>query len=288
MLSEVFAERAGLAIIADLEPTLARLVAAGRATWPAIVLDPAQFVAHVAARLPRQTQPADWLTALYAEDSYLACACLTGQRAALDAFEHRFAADIARSLDEHDCFDVDDAKQILWQRLFVAGDAAPKIATYSGRGPLRRWLCVVANRLAIDFATAREPMADQRQIAALAITGDDPELSYVKAHYRAAYARAFGDAHAQLTACERTVLVQYYVDALTVDDIAMFHGIHRATASRRLATARARLRELIVTELRIRLQLSEARLRSITRMVRSQLAAPLVRALVAPAAAAPP
>jgi RNA polymerase sigma-70 factor (ECF subfamily) len=282
MLSEVFAERAGLAIVGDLEPMLARLVAAGRAAWPTIVLDPAQFVAHIAARLPPETQPAEWLDAVYAEDSYLACACLTGQRAALDAFEHHFASDIARSLDEHDCFDLDDAKQILWQRLFVGGNAAPKIATYSGRGPLRRWLCVVASRLAIDITIAREPMADQRQIAALAITGDDPELSYVKAHYRAAYARAFGDAHAQLSACYRTVLVQYYVDTLTIEEIAMFHGVHRATAARWLTSARDRLRELIVAQLRIRLQLPESRLRSITRMVRSQLAASLARALVAP------
>jgi len=265
-----------------LASALELLVARCRATFPEISLDAAAFVAHVAARLPQDISPEQWLGEVNAEDSYLACACLHGDRAAIDELDRRFSAEIEPMLRRSYRDDLDDAKQILRQRLLLpTGATEPKLATYSGRGPLRRWLRVVVHRLVLEIIRPRQSFADDWAIAALPMTGDDPEHAYLKTHYRDAYERAFERALAQMSARERTVLAQYHIDGLTVDDLGALYQIHRATASRWVAKMRAHLRALVIEDLRAGLGLSTAGLESVARLVHSQLAGALVRAFAA-------
>ena len=257
------------------------LVARCRDVFPAVVVEHGEFAAYLAERRPNELTPSQWLDAVHAEDCFLACACLRGQRAALDAFELRFGGDIDRALHQSsDRRGIDDAKQILMQRLFVGtANAGPKIGTYSGRGPLRRWLRVVAGRLLLEVVAAREPIADDWEIASVPVTDADPELAYLKARYRSEYKQIFEDAMSRLTARERTVLAQYHVDSLTIDQLGTLYNVHRVTASRWVLKAQTRLREVMLEQLRGRLGLSTTDLHSITRLVRSELSLSLVRVL---------
>jgi len=248
-----------------------------REAFPGLDVPADLFARHVAARCPAELALEDWLGAMFAEDLYLACGCLAGIPAALVAFDARHGPDIERALHGRDRRGLDDAKQILHQRLFVG--PAPKIATYSGRGPLRRWLRVVVGRLLLEVLHAREPLADDWEIAALPVASDDPELAYLKARYRAEYKQAFSDALAELGDRDRTVLAQYHVDGLTIDELGVLYGVHRVTASRWVLKAEAVVRDAVLALLRVRLGLSTADLREVTQLVRSQLSLSLARAL---------
>src|SRR5262249_23753239 len=121
--------------------------------------------------------------------------------------------------------------------------------------------------------------ADDWEIAVVPVAADDPELAYLKARYRAEFKLAFDDALAALTDRERTLLAQYHVDALTIDQLGALYDIHRVTALRWVGKAQARPRELILERLDQRLGLSSSDLRSVMRLVRSHLELSLVRVL---------
>jgi RNA polymerase sigma-70 factor (ECF subfamily) len=194
--------------------------------------------------MPAGHELARWLAEVHAEDLYLAFACASGAPRALRAFRGRYDADLDRVLSSRDRRGVDDARQILDQRLFSG--PRPKIATYTGRGPLRRWLRVVAGRVLLEIVEDRDLLADEREIAAMQVSNDDPELAYLKAHYRAEYKAAFREALARMAERDRTVLAQYHVDGLTIDQLGALYGIHRSTASRWVTRAEAELRDRVV------------------------------------------
>ncbi len=252
------------------------LIAACQQAFPALAVSPAAFVAHLEGHRPADCPPEAWLASVHAEDLYLAFACLAGTREALAAFDARFGGDIDRALASLDRRGIDDAKQVLRQRLFTG--ATPKIATYSGRGPLRRWLRVVAGRILLEVVAARETLADDWETDALPEGSDDPELAYIKARYRSEYKAAFADALAAMPDRDRTVLAQYHIDSLTIDQLGALYRIHRVTASRWVIAAQTRLRQRVIEVLRERLGLASAELASVTRLVRSQLTMSLARA----------
>src|SRR5262245_27326419 len=70
----------------ELQRTLERMLAAGRAAWPKVRLAPGRFEAFLEERLPDGVDPAQ-VEELHAADLYLACACAEGDRAALEALE---------------------------------------------------------------------------------------------------------------------------------------------------------------------------------------------------------
>jgi len=224
------------------------LVAACRAELPDLVVDEAAFVAYVAERCPEGTS--------HAVDLYLAFACLGGQAAALRELDLRHGMTIDRALRGLDPRALEDAKQLLRARL---------------RGPLGGWLRVVANRLRLELLGPKEVPAEDWAIAALAHGGDDPEIAYLKARYRAEYKHVLADAYAALPDRERTVLAQYHVDRLSIDELGALYHVHRVTASRWVLRAQEQLRERVFGLLRVRLGLSGEALRSVTRLVRSQL-----------------
>jgi len=242
------------------------LLVACRAEYPALELAAGAFLAFVTDRVPANTTLTDGCAA----DLYLAFGCLQGNPEALRAFDARFGADLDRVLAGLGRRGLDDdAKQILKLRLFVGPTA--KIATYTGRGPLRRWVRVAATRLALEVMRTKEQPADDWAIAALPDGSDDPELAYFKAHYKAALKAAFTDALAKLTERQRTLLAQYHVDELTIDQLGALYGVHRVTAARWVARAQMTLRQTMLDLLQERIGISPDELRAVTRLVRSQL-----------------
>ncbi len=263
-----------------MTPEQAAILDGCRAALPELDVEPVAFIAYVAARCPEATAAADWLREAHAADLYLAFACLAANPQALAAFERLHRADIEHALRSLDMRVRDDARQILRQRLFVATPGAtPKIATYTGRGPLRRWLRVVVGRILLELVDRCEPLADDWEVAALPVASDDPELAYLKARYRAEYKQAFAGALAALGDRERTILAQYHVDGLTIDQLGALYDVHRVTASRWVLRAQDELRVRVLERLDRRLGLSATELRSLTRLVRSQLSLGLAAAM---------
>ncbi len=278
-----------------LTPVLAgeldRVCASAARAWPALVGHEGGFVGHLATKVPPyQDQMADranpmssgggsdgggatdgdgfwhhvvaWLGKVHADDLYLAYCCSTGDRAAIAAFDARHGGDIAAALrrvrTDRDLRD--DARQILYDRLFVgtSGHGA-KIANYGARGPLRLWLRVTVVRIGLELVDShgREVQADDDELLALPAAADDPEIGYLKQLYRKEFEEAFVAAVATLDRGQRTLLMQYHVDGLTIDQLGALYRVHRVTAARRVARAREALVKATRRQVERRLELSQ-------------------------------
>jgi RNA polymerase sigma-70 factor, ECF subfamily len=210
---------------------------------------------------------------LYLDDAALASDCARGDAGAIARLEALYVADWrvvhARARGGKPPFD--ELAQTLRTKLFVG--PPPRIAEYRGTGTLRAWLRVVATRTLIEMARRTKPESELEEsgVVPLAAPDDDPEMAYLKRRYASEIKGAFELAAKQLDPEERNVLREAYAHGLGIDQIAAVHGIHRATAARRLATAResvlAGTRRILAT----RLGLSRAELESMARLVESRM-----------------
>ena len=119
-----------------------------------------------------------------------------GDDNALAEFERAFAAEIKRAIRRLDSTgDLgDEVLQVMREKLFVgAGDERRGIERYCGRGPLGRWLWVMATREALMYRRRRRretPLVEGH----IQIAEGDLELDYLKREYRAAFRVAFAAA----------------------------------------------------------------------------------------------
>ena len=267
----------GLAVPADLNATLRRLLDAGRAAWPDVPLGPELFVRHLAER--SATGPDfDWaLTEIKAADLYLACACMHRSSGAIARFEEAFTPTIAaflRHIDRSPAF-VDDVRQILLQKLFVAESegALPKMAGYSGRGSLASWVGVAAQRTGLSLvrgAAAKDRSGGEALAEALP-AGIDPELDYLKMRYRTEFREAFQVAFAALPQRERMLLRLSLVKGVSHEKIAAMYQVNQSTVTRWIATARESIASEAQRHLRDRLHVCTEEFHSIGNLVASQL-----------------
>jgi RNA polymerase sigma-70 factor (ECF subfamily) len=250
-------------------------VADARAAWPDLAGDEAAFVAQTAARLPADAT-LDQARAVHAADLWIAAACAAGDPRALAAFEERYVIPLggvlrATGLDPDQ---IDEVRQELRRKLLVAepDDVAPRLADYSGRADLRTWLRTAAIRIAIDGMRRRRdvPIADE-ELALVPALADDPELAHMKDRYRDELRATIEQAIAQLTPRDRLLLKYCYVDGLGIDRIGALYDVHRATAARWINAAREALSEGTRALLATRLGVTGSQLRSIARLVESQL-----------------
>lgn len=248
------------------EDTLAGILADARAAWPGVVVDDAPFIRHLALRV----RDGRTLSALKTGDLYLACACADGQRAALDAFEHAYLAQLPSFLGRIDRSTpfVEEVRQLVRERLFVGPSA--KIADYSGHGALAAWVRVIAVRTALALRRGDGRSEPEDEARALAAT-PDPELDYIKMRYRAPFEAALRDALAALDKKDRTFLRLHFVDGLGIDRIGALYQVHRATAARWIATAREALFDRARALLTERLHLRPDEFESLANVMRSQL-----------------
>ena len=263
-----------LSTLPELEAALAELVARGRAAWPGIALDDEAFLAYVGERVPAE-EAGRALRAVHAEDLWLACACARGDERALEAVDRRLA-EVGPAVARLDGtgVTVDEVKQLLRQRLFVAEPGArPRIADYSGRGPLSAWLRVAAVRTALDLRRRdqKEAPADARDLDEVAHAADDPELDLIKSRYREEFREAFHGALSGLTSQERNVLRLHVLDGLNIDQIGAIYRVHRATVARWIARSRESLLVETRRRLREKLKLQSGEFESLMGLVQSQL-----------------
>jgi RNA polymerase sigma-70 factor (ECF subfamily) len=277
----------------ELPALLARIEAAGRAAWPELPLPPGRFGAYLGARVAADgAQLGSALGDVHAEDLYLACACVEAVPGAVEAFRRQcrdVVALVVHGIDPAPSF-ADEVEQTLFQKLLVAGAGAgeppPRIASYSGRGPLAGWVGVAAQRIALGLlrGEAVQKRARERAVAEQRSIDLDPELLYLKQRYRLEFEAAFQRAVASLPDRERTILRLHLVAGLTLDAIGVIYRVNPSTASRWLASARERLSADTERDLRQRLRLSPAEFDSLARLVVSQLDVSVCRWLEDPKA----
>jgi RNA polymerase sigma-70 factor, ECF subfamily len=218
----------------ERDERVAGLFAAGRAAWPGVELDESVFAGYLAERGPVDPQRA--------ADLYLACACARGDQAAIAVFlremvPHIEAAVLGLGADPTQ---VDEVRAQLVDALLVG--ERPGVATYAGRGQLRSWVRSIAVRTGMrQLGRMRAAAGGDEALATLAADADDPEIEHLKSLYGDAFRAAFAAALAALTARQRNLLRQHYLDELTVDQLGALYRVHRATAARWVAAAREAL-----------------------------------------------
>jgi RNA polymerase sigma-70 factor (ECF subfamily) len=271
------AAKRAYAALPNLADLLADMIAQAHAAWPQVAVDEKEFLAFLAQRLPPDLEPEEALEGLHVADLWLACGCARNERRALETFEHEFGVEITRGLSQlaGDAVRGDDFKQEVRHKLFIGKEGAgPKIAEYSGRGSLRRWVRITARRTYIDLMRARQ--RDPEILMSEDLVSDraeeiDPELAYVKGRYKEEFRTAFGTAMGTLTTRQRNILRHHFVHKLRFDEIAGIYRVHRATVARWIADARAQLLERTHAVLRDQLSVGNDELHSIMRLIQSDL-----------------
>lgn len=272
---------------AELETAVLEAMERGASEWPALELSAEPFAEALGRAIAAATDPAAALGAVEAGDLFLATACLAGIPGATLVLEQSYGAEIdaaLRARDKHDSAAA-DLRQSARERLLVGtGGRRPKLAEYSGAGALLHWLRVVLVRMRIDArrheqrAPAPAPLAstDGELADEIAL---DPELAYLKSHYRELMQAAFVDAVAELEPRERLALRYQLVEHLNTERIGALFGVHAATARRWVASARDRLWSSTRAGVMRRLGIRPAEFDSIVRLVRSELDMSVVRLL---------
>lgn len=254
---------------------VAECVRRGRARFPDVQAPDAELAARLSDHLEGSTS----LDGLAVEELFLAAACAHNDREALRAFEERYGAEIdaaARSLRADAPFS-SELRQRLFDHIFVGTPSEPpRIATFSGRGPLAAWVRVAAKRAGLTLKRDEKRRAlastDDDWTAALVLpSAGSPELDLIKAQYAREFSDALRRACHELGARERRVLRMHFAEGLNVDRIGDAYGVHRATAARWVSRAKedlmARTREILQVELKV----SPSDWDSVVRLIESQI-----------------
>lgn len=252
-------------------------IAAARAAWPELAVDPEGFVAYVLAR----ATPSGLPPLAHAEDLWLACACVTGVPGATACFQRRFEPIIARVLARRraSLALADDARQGVYERLLVGHDGQPpKIAEYQGSGRLESWVATTAanSLLMLQRADARRREHVARAENEPLPVPLDPELELLRARYQAPLEEAIVASLAALSDRERTLLRLHLGKRLSIDTLGAMYGVNRATAARWLVAARRSLLERARASIRETLGLSSREYESLGAVLKSQLDVSLV------------
>jgi RNA polymerase sigma-70 factor (ECF subfamily) len=181
----------------------------------------------------------------------LARACLTGDAEALARLEREFGSALragASQIRPEPSFIEEIVARV---RFSLFSGPAPKLAAYSGRGPLSTWLRIVAARAALDTCRseqrrrARERAAQPSSEPAFC----EPGRGLDRARYGQSFGRAMRAALRALEPRQRTLLQLRYRDGLELSELGERFTVHRATVQRWLAQATSELRCRLSAEL---------------------------------------
>jgi RNA polymerase sigma-70 factor (ECF subfamily) len=174
------------------------------------------------------------LDRLALDDLYLATACAAGEEAAWEELSQRhfgFIRDFSLRCARRDPPAGDVAERViadLWQR--------GKIRQFAGRSTLRTWLGTVVAHAASNALEARG------RIVPLERAGDRAAEPEADGPDRAALARIAAEALRALPPDARLLLLLYYEQGSTLEEVGALLGASKAALSRRLAKIRAALR----------------------------------------------
>jgi len=207
---------------------------------------------------------------------YLTCACASGDARAIELFSAQFLAAVpaivARIVPSEVL--VEELVQALRETILVRrGETLPpRIAEYRGTGSLAGWVRVSATRAAVRMKKRVGRLTNDADVgdrAAASTIG--PEKVYMRRRYGPAFDAALREALAALSDAPRKLLRRYYVEGLTIDQLAERDGIHRATAARRVEAARRRILLDVRRRAAERLQIGQEEVDSLMALVASRL-----------------
>jgi len=264
-----------------------RIRARALSAWPQFDLDLEPFVRRVLCLLDTSAPASDSLNKLVLEDLYLAYACSNGNDDALKAFNQECQAELRAVAQKLKISgnDLDDARQIVWDKLFLeAPDHSKKILEYRGTGKLRHWFRVLAARTMLDELRRTRRSGKQELLvrdSALWNTAPsvDPELSNMRHNYKGSFRAAFEGAVYSLGPGERNILRCHYLMEMSTEQLAQAFGIHKATAARHVARARERLLRFTRERLKTQLCADSEELDSVMRLFDGELSVSLSRLL---------
>ena len=258
----------------EVDGVLVELCARARAAHPDLAVEDAVFAAHLGRCGAAVQGPAS--AYIHAEDLYLCCAGLLGDEAAVRTLRDRNRPALIsylRNIDASPSF-VEEVEQRLWDAALIGKvDAAPKLESYAGRGPLAAWIGVAAQRIALTLR--RSDAAEKRALFHVAVEANlmtgDPELAFVKQHLRGPFQRAIVEGLRLLDDRQRMIYTLHVADGLTIDRIAVMYGVNRSTVTRWMAGARAAIVDAAGQLLRDEMQISAEEFDSLARLLSSQL-----------------
>jgi RNA polymerase sigma-70 factor (ECF subfamily) len=273
------AQRAGFPE-AETRQLLHDHAAAARAAWPDLAIDDETLGRELARRLGDGGLTV--LAACRATDVYLAIACCQGVAAAIASVREVLAREVAFAASKTGARpdQAADVSAEIARVLFVDEVARPAaLRGYSGRGDLKSYLRVIATRDLVRVVERgrREAPHEEDQLFAMLSKSGDPELDILRDHYREGVATALRAALARLGERDRALLRYQLVDGWNVDRVGALYGVHRATAARWVAAARAALGELIREELARTMAVAVDEVDSIVRLVQSRIDVSLER-----------
>jgi RNA polymerase sigma-70 factor (ECF subfamily) len=261
---------------AELAQCLRAFHEAGRRRWPALAVEPADLVAHLALHVPPDVDRLAHLRSLVAEDLYLAYACAEALPGAIEAFDADYLSRVPAFLahiDRSPPF-ADEIRQMLRERLLVArSDGPPRIAEYAGRGALMVWVRLCTVRLALNQRGRVEEARRADDSSVLDDLADDssPELKLLRTRYASALAEALKSAVATLDAEQRIILRMYYASGQNTQRIATALRVDRSTAARRLVAARQAVFDATRRILQQQLPLATSEFASLARALHESL-----------------
>lgn len=163
--------------------------------------------------------------------------CLAGEQAALERLDEHLRAPIPRlrgmGLTPSA---IEDLLAEIRARLLAGA-----LAKFEDRGSLAGYVRAMVVRLAIDRLRAERPMASVDELDQIAAYAVNLEAELTKQAHADVVKAAFRAAWQDVPAHQRLLLSQQVLDRLSVDEIAVLHGVHRATAARRCVAAREAL-----------------------------------------------
>ena len=250
-----------------------QMVARGRKIWPDLTVDAEGFASHVTGHWPGWRDDVDGET-LHMGDLYLAYACLQGQAQALATFDRQYLSSIETFVARitRDPTTVDEVRQRLSERLLVTPESGerPKLAAYTGRGPLTAWVAVAAQRTALSLLRKGQPEIATDLTEVLADVGD-PNLEAIKERYRASVEEAFKSAVKDLPPRDRLILRLHAVKGLSMEAIAAMYRVNQSTVSRWIARSRDTLLERLQDHLEQRFGVRKLEVESLVKLVRSRV-----------------
>jgi len=278
-LCEAFLRAAGAELRRDndLASMLVAAIEVAEAAWPKLKADRVAFAAFLGHRIPADVDTANALRQRALTDLYIAHACLAGDEQAISYFEERYLKELPKLLSRHR-FSTDLATETTQQlrvRLFTG--ERPLLLAYGGTGELRGWLRTTAMRMALRARGTLRHDHDERLASAGVAAG--PDLEYQRKIYQDEFRIAFAEALASLSVRERNLLKQSVLFGATTDDIAALYRVHRTTAGRWLADARARLASETRNRMVKKLGIDRRGYNSILRLIESRLDVSVARLL---------
>ncbi len=211
------------------------------------------------------------------EGLLLAHACLKNDTTALRVLDGELLPPVAAALRRRASTDeVDEAMQVLRARLLVG--AEPKLAKFSGRGPLGAFLRIAASNVLSNLRPVVANVNADDELAAVP-DASDLESKLSRRDQQQQFRQVFREAVQALTARERSLLRLSLLDGLSIDELAPMYGAHRASVARWLSAAKERLSALTRSKLSVALQLPEDDVERLLTSVQNGFELSLSRAL---------